>query len=254
MTHDVSDDLYVVALAREISNDVRLHIGANQADVMLAALLARGLWAPRVKVVMNADYVLHARGATLHLGRRCYDPALVAERQATFHQGAAFDDLRRAPMMFGGGLQVDSRGNANLIGIADGDGYRLRGPGSAGLPTMTTMAPRFVVACPLHNTATLVPKVAAISILGDPVARRELGLDERALVAVITPQARFEPTDEGLVVTELAGETDLSDLRQMTGFEVRATGEPQRRPPMTPEEHDALAALRDAATSNRASA
>jgi glutaconate CoA-transferase, subunit B len=252
MTSDPLGDLYVIALAREISDGVRLHIGANQSDIMLAALLSRELWAPHLKVVMNADYLLHGRGTTLHLGRRCYDPTLVAERRATFHQADAFDDLRRAPMMFGGGLQVDGRGNANMIGIRDGDGYRLRGPGSAGLPTMTTMAARFVIACPLHNRTALVQKVDMISILGDPVTRRRLGLDERALVAVITPQARFEPTDDGLFVTELAGDTELSKLRELTGFELRTNGEPWRRPPITPEEHAVLAALRETATSNRA--
>jgi acyl CoA:acetate/3-ketoacid CoA transferase beta subunit len=252
MTPDPDRDLYVVALARDIPDRVRLHIGANQRDVMLAALLARKLWAPGLMMVMNADFILGASDATVHLGRRCYDPWLVAQRRATFHQGAAFDDLRRAPMMIGGGLQVDGRGNANLIGIRNGDDYRLRGPGSAGLPTMTTMAARFVIGCPHHARTTLVPRVDAISILGDPVARREAGIDGRALVAVVTPKARFEPTDEGLLLTELAGDTTMSALRELTGFEVRVAREPGRRPPITPEEQAVLAELRAAEQTNQA--
>lgn len=245
-------DGYIVTLAREIEDGTRLHVGANQPDVALAALLARRLWAPRLMAVIATDYVLQHRSSDVQLGRRCYDPRLVAERHATFHQSAAFDDLRRAPMMFAGGLQVDARGNANLIGTRNQGRYSLRGPGSAGLPTMTTMAARFVIACPRHRPATLVPRVDAISVLGDPAARRRSGLDPGSLAAVITPLARFEPSEEGLVLTELAVDAELAEVERQTGFEIRVEGEPARRAPVGEEEAALLDELRGAARRARA--
>jgi glutaconate CoA-transferase subunit B len=237
------NELYVVALAREISDGMRLHVGANQPDVMLAALLARRLWAPRLRVVMLTDFLLHPPQTTHHLDRRCYAPALVEARRASFQQASPFDDLLRTPTMFGGGLQIDRRGNANLTGIRSGSRYKLRGPGSAGLPTLTSTASTFFIACPRHDAKSLVDRVDEVSILGDPVARRALGLKPRSLQAVITPLASFAPSDDGLVLTEITAGVDLSDVQRATGFPLRTDGIPALRRPVAPEEHSAMAEL-----------
>ncbi|MCW2993090.1 MAG: hypothetical protein JWQ18_585 [Conexibacter sp.] len=237
-------DLYVLALARELRDGDRVHAGANQADVALAVHVARRLWAPSLKAVVSASYVLGDPHDLSHLGKRCYDPALVAGRRATFHQADAFDDLGRAPVMFAGGLQVDGRGNANLIGLPRAGGWKLRGPGSAGLATMTAVAPRFFIACPVHDVRSLVETVERVSVLGDPVARQALGLEPDALAAVITPLARFTPSRDGLLLDELAPGVTLEAVRRETGFAVRPADDVRHRQPPTDEEQDVLDELR----------
>src|ERR1700678_1376604 len=150
------DDLLVVAMARELRDGDRLFVGTNQAAVSLAAHLARRLWAPRLKFWASSMAHLDRSQALARVGRPTLDPVLVAGRDSTFWQAHAFDDALRAPMVFAGGLQVDARGNANLAGLRAGEGWRLRGPGSAGLPSLTALAERFFIMVPAHEPRFLV--------------------------------------------------------------------------------------------------
>lgn len=252
MSDDGLQDLYTAALARELRDGERLFVGTNQNDVALAACLARRLWAPRLRFWANGMAQLDASQDLLRVGRSTYDDVLVRGRDSTFWQAHAFDDGLRAPVVFAGGLQVDARGNANLAGVRDetGDGWRLRGPGSAGLASLTALAERFFVAVPVHTPRTLVERCSAISVLGDPVARAASGLRSDALVAVITPIARFEPTPEGLVLTEVSGGRTPEEVAEATGFAVRRAGEVRERGPLTAQEAGALEVLRAAAARN----
>jgi glutaconate CoA-transferase, subunit B len=251
VTGDDLSDLFIVALARELRDGERVFVGANQGDVALACFLARRLWAPRLKMWTSSVAQLDPTQDLLRVGRRAYDQVTVAGRDSTFWQGHAFDDALRAPVVFAGGLQVDSRGNANLAGIRAGDGWKLRGPGSAGLPSLTALAERFFIGMATHDPRTLVDECSAVSVLGDPVARGAAGLKQDALVAVITPLARFEPSKDGLVLTELAPGMTRDEVAEQTGFPLRAAEAVRERGPATGEELKALATLREAAERNR---
>ena len=244
-------DLFVAALGREMRDGDRVFVGANQLDVALACFLARRLWAPRLKFWAGVTAQLDRSQDSLRVGRRGDDNVLVAGRDSTFWQAHAFDDALRAPVVFAGGLQVDSRGNANLAGIRSADGWKLRGPGSAGLPSLTGLAERFFISVATHDSRALVEECSALSVVGDPVAREAAGMKRDALVAVITPLARFEPSDDGLVLTELAPGMTRDDVVERTGFALRAAGELRERTALTDEEAAALADLRAAAERNR---
>jgi glutaconate CoA-transferase, subunit B len=245
------NDLFIATMARELRDGERLFIGTNQNDVALAAHLARRLWAPRLKFWASSTAHLDPSQDLLRVGRGTLDPVLVAGRDSTFWQAHAFDDALRAPVVFAGGLQVDARGNANLAGIRDGDRWKLRGPGSAGLPSLTALAKRFFVMVPVHDARVLVEECSALSVIGDPVARAAVGLVPDALVAVLTPLARFEPSIEGLVLTERVPGITFEQLAQRTGFELRTAGEVTERAALTDAEATALAGLRAAAETNR---
>jgi glutaconate CoA-transferase subunit B len=121
------NDLFIVTLARELHDGERVFVGANQADVALAAYLARQLWAPRLKVWAAATAQLDRGLDPLMVGRSGNDNLVVQLRGASFPQARAFEDVR-GPVVFAGGLQVDARGNANLAGIRDASGgWTLRG-------------------------------------------------------------------------------------------------------------------------------
>lgn len=237
-------DLLIAAMAREIRDGDRVFVGTNQNEVALAAHLARRLWAPRLKFWASSTAHLDPAQDLLRVGRRTLDPVLVAGRDSTFWQGHAFDDALRAPIVFAGGLQVDSRGNANLAGIRDRDGWKLRGPGSAGLPSLTALAERFFIMVPVHEPRFLVQECSALSVIGDPGARAAVGLRADALVAVITPLARFEPSADGLILTERGAGITVAQLAERTGFDVRPGANVVERAPLSEQERAVLDELR----------
>jgi acyl CoA:acetate/3-ketoacid CoA transferase beta subunit len=244
-------DLFIAAMARELHDGDRLFVGANQNDVSLAAHLARRLWAPTLKFWASSMAHLDASQDLSRVGRSTLDPVLVAGRDSTFWQAHAFDDALRAPLVFAGGLQVDRRGNANLAGIRDGERWILRGPGSAGLPSLTALAERFFIVIPVHDPRFLVQECSLVSVLGDPVARAAAGLSPDALVAVITPLARFEPSADGLVLTEIAPDTTVAEVAERTGWPIPDAVDAKERPALSAEEAETLARLRTASDRNR---
>lgn len=252
MDEQALQDLFIAALAREMTGEERVFVGTNQIDLALAAYLARRLWAPRLKFWASGTPQIDPTQDELTVGRRSYDNVLVNGRGSTFWQAKAFDDGLRAPVVFAGGLQVDRRGNANLIGIADGQGgWKLRGPGSAGLPSLTAFSRRFYLMVPKHDSRFLVEECSRLSVVGDPGMRAAAGLKRDALTAVITPLARFAPSDDGLALTELSPGVSMDELAERTGFAIRAADEVAVRPALTDEEAEALAVLRRATEVNR---
>jgi acyl CoA:acetate/3-ketoacid CoA transferase beta subunit len=248
---DGLQDLLTAAMARELHDGDRLFVGANQNDVFLAACLARRLWAPTLKFWASGMAHLDPARTLGRVGRSTLDPVLVAGRDSTFWQAHAFDDALRAPLVFAGGLQVDSRGNANLAGIHDGERWVLRGPGSAGLPSLTALAERFFIMVPVHDRRFLVPECSLVSVVGDPAARAAAGLPPDALQAVMTPLGRFEPSPDGLVLTEIAPGLTVDGVAERTGWPMRAAAEVRERAPLSHDEAATLAELRAAVANNR---
>lgn len=248
---DPQRTLYLAALAREMRDGDRVFLGANQNDAAMAAYAARRLWAPKLKLWANGMAQLDPAQDALRVGRGNYDNVLVAGRDATFWQARAFDDALRAPVVFAGGLQVDGRGDANLAGVPGQDGgWKLRGPGSAGLSSLTALADRFYLAVAHHTPLVLVERCAALSVLGDRAAREAAGMRPDALHALITPLARFEPTDDGLVLAEISPGVTVEDVAERTGFAVRPAEGLRERPAVTTEEASTFAALAASAAAN----
>jgi glutaconate CoA-transferase subunit B len=241
-------DLYLIALARQMRSGDIVHVGASQFDVWQAAEVARGLWAPDLRLFAGCGFHLKpsiGRGGGLSL-HRTYARDLIAARHAVFMQSRDFDDLRRTRVSFAGGMQVDERGNANLIAIMAG-GKIVRGPGSAGLPSLTSHAERFFIAVPRHNKRTLVSKVDRISVLGDRRVREAVGLPPCSLQEVITPLASFRQGWDGLEVIATSPGVGRDDLQRNTGFDIRMHPDCTERAPLTVAEQEALALVRTAA-------
>ncbi len=251
MADERDADLFVAALAREMRDGDRVFAGANQPDVFLAACLARSLWAPRLRFWASGTAHLDRVRDPAVVGRDTYDNALVGGRGSSFRQAHAFDDALRAPIAFAGGLQVDGRGNANLAGVWSDGEWRLRGPGSAGLPSLTALAKRFFVQVPIHDVRSLVEECSKVSVVGDPVQRAALGLPPASLVSVITPLATFAPSPSGLVLAEVVPGVERGALAARTGFALREAGSVGERAPLTAVEADVLRRLRADVKRNR---
>ena len=232
------DPLYLAALAREIRDVDYVHVGAQQGDVWIAVKLARALWAPRVRVVASGAFLLDAAAPTGQEIPRTYARDVIAARATSFHQSRVFDDLRRGRMTFAGGIEVDCRGNGNLVGIYEDGKLKVRGPGSGGVPTLTSHTDRFFIAVRHHSARVLVEQVSRISVLGDPVDRAAAGVPAHALRAVITPLARFETSEAGLQLTEIAPETTVEQIQARTGFRIQVHPELRTRPSLREPERE----------------
>jgi hypothetical protein len=103
---------------------------------------------------------------------------------------------------------------------------------------------------PVHEPRFLVPECSALSVIGDPGARAAAGLHPDALVALITPLARFEPSRDGLTLTELTSGVTVAQLAELTGFEVRPGASVAERAPLDEQERAVLAELRAASHNN----
>lgn len=247
-------DAYLVTLARNMRSEDIVHVGASQLEVWQAAEVARLLWAPGLRVVAAGSYQLSTRLAgNPDLARaRTYGRDLVAGREATLSQTFVFNDLIRSRVVFSGAMQVDSRGNGNLIGFDSGSGSGfVRGPGSGGLPTLTSVSHRFFFALPRHLKTVLVPKAHRISVLGDPEARESQGLPKDALQEVITPLASFRPGADGLQLTAVSPGVTVEDVQRETGFDIRVAPDFTERVPPNSEELSALRHVRGETTTRR---
>jgi hypothetical protein len=91
-----------------------------------------------------------------------------------------------------------------------------------------------------------------VSVVGGPVGRERLGLAPRALTAVITPLARFEPSPDGPRLTEIVTGLDRAELARRTGLALGDGDAVRVRPELTAEERSVLAELREAVERNRA--
>lgn len=213
-------DLFVLAIARNIRNGDIVHVGASQKEVWRATEIAKMLWAPEVRVVAAGTYLLRRGPSSAEMMEtRTYGRDVIAGRDATLMQTHVFDGLHRSRVSFPGAIEVDRHGNGNLIGARIGEKWA-RGPGSAGLSTLTSFAQRFCFCLKRHTPQTLVEKVAAISVLGNPTERERQGYRPDALSAVITPLCTFAPGADGLRLVECAPGVDLAQLQQKTGFDI----------------------------------
>jgi acyl CoA:acetate/3-ketoacid CoA transferase beta subunit len=233
-------DLFIAAIARNIANGDYVHLGASQPDLWKAVQLARMLWAPRLHIAAAGQFVLDP--ATAPEPGLTYDPAAMPSRQATMNQSTIFNDLRRSRVSFAGCLQVDRYGNGNLAEVRATSGRVVRGPGYAGLPTLTTHSEKFFLLVTDHSIRRLVEKVDKITVLGNSLQRTRLGLPD-GLRQVITPLASFTLVNDALHVQEVFPGTDGVTLQQCTGFPIVFTADARERPWLSPEERAALSVL-----------
>jgi glutaconate CoA-transferase, subunit B len=241
-------ELFAILLARDIRHgDQTMMVGANMPMARAAAVLANMTSHPDARILIG----LGVQG--LGDGRPAppvhpflLDPRTLAA-EALMWQGRVFDDMGRPDVFFVGGLQVDRRGNLNLFGIPDGKGgWKVRGPGSLALATMSTHCRGYYIVMPKHEPRTFVEKVALISALGDVHERARLGFPGGGPRLVLSPLGVFDFGEEGdMRVRSLHGGVKPNDVRDATGFDLRVPDDPPRTEPPTADELTLLRQLVD---------
>ncbi len=149
-------------------------------------------------------------------GRRYYEER---ERYSD-HNGYFFADH-----FFVGGLQVDYRGNVNLIGIGSNGDFRVRGPGSVGIGDVVTVRNMFVFMT-AHDRQRFVPQVDYISTMG-PSGWRAKQLPGNGPQWIVSPRGVFDFSGEGMTARLrgiFPGHTE-QEIRENTGFPVERSAQ-----------------------------
>lgn len=239
------DELFAILLARDLRADDRtIMVGANMPMARAAAVLASLTTHPDARVLIGLGVHSLGDGApppAVH--PFVFDPRSLAG-EALMFQGRVFDDMSRPDVFFVGGLQLDRRGNLNLFGIPDGNGgWKMRGPGSIALATMSTHCRGYYVVMPSHDPRTFVDRVALISALGDRTERDRLGLPGGGIRLVLSPLGVFDFDDAGdMRVRSLHEGVTPQQLEEATGFPLDIPADVPTTPPPTAAE---LAVLRE---------
>jgi glutaconate CoA-transferase, subunit B len=240
-----TNELFAVLLARDLrADDLTVQVGANLPMARAAVTMASLTTHPDTRVVLGVGV------ESLSGGRRpppvypfLFDPRSIAG-EALMFQSTVFDDMSRPDVFFVGGLQVDRRGNLNLFGVPDGQaGWKLRGPGSVALATMSTYCRGYYLIMPRHDPRTFVERVALVSALGDRRERERLRFPGGGPRLLLSPLGVFDFDDEGeMRVRSLHQGVTPDDVIQATGFDLPV---PEDVPVTDPPTEDELRLLRE---------
>jgi glutaconate CoA-transferase subunit B len=240
-----TNELFAILLARDLrAEDRTIMVGANMPMARAAAVLANLTTHPDARILIGLGVQNLGDGApppAVH--PFVFDPRTLAA-EALMFQGRVFDDMSRPDVFFVGGLQLDRRGNLNLFGIPDGNGgWKMRGPGSIALATMSAHCRGYYVVMPSHDPRTFVERVALISALGDRRERARLRLPGGGIRLVLSPLGVFDFGEDGdMRVRSLHAGVTPDALRAATGFDLHVPDDAPTTPPPTPAE---LALLRE---------
>jgi glutaconate CoA-transferase subunit B len=217
------NELFAILLARDLREDDRtIMVGANMPMARAAAVMANLTTHPDARIIIGLGVqCLGGGGAPPAVHPFLFDPRTL-EAEALMYQAQVFDDMNGPDVFFVGGVQLDRRGNLNLFGIPDGNGgWKMRGPGSVALATMSSHCRGYYIVMPSHDPRTFVERVALISALGDRRERERLGLPGGGPRLVLSPLAVFDFAADGEVqVRSLHEGVTAQALREATGFEL----------------------------------
>ncbi|HEY4277942.1 MAG TPA: hypothetical protein VGM91_06975 [Conexibacter sp.] len=216
-----TDELFAIVLARDLRPEDRtIQIGANMPMARAAAVLANLTTLPDARIVVGLGVqALGDGGAAPPVLPFVFDPRTRAG-ESLMHQARVFDDVAKPDVFFVGGLQLDRRGNVNLFGIPGRDGgWKMRGPGSVALATMSANCRGYYVVMPSHDPRTFVERVALISALGDRRERARLRLRGGGVRLVVSPLGVFDFDDDGeMRVRSIHSGVTPEQVREATGF------------------------------------
>lgn len=233
------NELFAILLARDMrEGDRTIMVGANMPMARAAAVMANVTTHPDARILIGLGVqALGAGGTPPAVHPFLFDPRTLAA-EALMYQAEVFDDVNRPDVFFFSGLELDRRGNLNLFGIPDGDGgWKVRGPGSVALATMSTNCRGYYIVMPRHDPRTFVERVALISALGDVRERARLRFPGGGPRLVVSPLGVFDfDADGDLRVRSLHAGVTAEQVREATGFALRVAADVPETPPPTERE------------------
>ncbi|RMG22113.1 MAG: hypothetical protein D6732_26210 [Methanobacteriota archaeon] len=153
-------ELIACVFSREI-RDGEIGICGAVAEIPMAAMrLAEALHAPNLRWIAGGSGYVNPHGI-LYPSSTDYEMSKGAIARLSMDEVIGIE-MTKIDFFFAGGLQIDSIGSANLGGIPSHTGWKLRGPGSVGLPFLPK-AGRMYLYTLGHSPRSLVEKVSYVS-------------------------------------------------------------------------------------------
>jgi glutaconate CoA-transferase subunit B len=208
--------MMAAAIAHRLRDGETVFIGANPLIPIAGARLAQLTHAPNINIVAGASGGLNPLLEPLAPSSGDY-ANLVAEGVLPFDEVIMLVMAGRADVFFAGGIQVDQRGNCNLVEVGERGKPALRGPGSAGVP-WGSRAKRTIVYTTAHSRRVFVPQVDFVSLAGWPA---DGGEGTRGPVFVVSPLGIFDFNDMGRMrLVSMHAGVSLDEVHDSTGFEL----------------------------------
>ena len=237
-----------VFIARQIKDGEQVVAGTNLEVPRAALLLAHWHHAPNLRVQLGGYManLFDAERVERFAARADFDRKGVPGVES--YVPLDFENLWRVNLTFIGGMQVDRFGNTNMIGLRGEDGtFKVRGPGSVGISTLTTHIQRYFIYVNEHTPRIFVDRCDYVSSVGwargGRDAREKLGLPGGGPQFIITPDAimDFDPESKAARLRYLTPGLSSSDIQGKTGFDLKLAPELCELPQPTARE---LAILR----------
>jgi glutaconate CoA-transferase subunit B len=241
-----SEETMVVNAARELRNGQVCLVGVGPPNA--ATNLARRLHAPDCVLVYESG-AIGAKPVRLPLSIGDDDLAETAQELVSVPEifnywvGAG-----RIDVGFLGAAQIDRYGNINTTVIGPYDHPKVRLPGAGGAPEIAAASCEVYVLL-RHSRRAFVDALDFVTSVGhrtDGRHREDLGFSGRGPTVVITDLGvlRPSPEDSELELVALHPGVELEQVREATGWELRARDPLETTDPPTGEELDALRTLR----------
>jgi glutaconate CoA-transferase subunit B len=196
-------------LASEVASGEIAIMGANSALPMLACRAAQLTHAPGLTFIAGGSGAINP--VLERLPKSSCDHSLMdAEANVNVDEVIEIQARCEVDVFFAGGMQIDSRGNTNLVTVGPWENPKIRGPGTAGLGFFP-LSGRIILYTQNHNPKTFVEKVDFISGPGRPDSNIEL---------VVTPFAVMDFHDERMRLRSVHPGFTVKQVREETGFEL----------------------------------
>jgi glutaconate CoA-transferase, subunit B len=221
-------DVQTIAAARSLAGKRSCFIGVGRPST--AAILARMVHNPDLVLVYESGTI----GAKPHrIPLSIGDGELAETADATVSVPEMFNywiQPGRIQVAFLGAAQVDRHANLNSTVIGDYAHPKTRLPGAGGAPEIATGCEEVVVIAP-HSPRTFVSELDFLTTTGARTTQ------------VITDLGVLEPRDGELTLTALHPGVTADQVREATGWDLRAAEAIATTPAPTDEELDALKEL-----------
>jgi len=210
------EELMAVIISREVRDFETVGVGAASPIPAAGCILAEQLQASHVTIII--------------LGSKEYYPFPTGGSELHFLAQRGELDL-----FFLSGVQIDRQGNINLHVIGDYNSPEMRLPGAYGSAMLYYMAHRVILFRAEHTRRTFVERVDFITAPGitPESVRREGGP-----TLIVTPRAvmAWEKERREWVLAAFNPGSTIEDVKQNTGFELKAAATVKMTPPPSEEE------------------
>lgn len=230
-------ELLAVFISRQIRDGEQVIAGTNLEVPRAGLLLAHWHHAPNLRLQLGGYManLCDELGLARFSSRADFDRLDVPGIES--HVPLDFENLWRVDLTFIGGIQVDPYGNTNMIGLRRADGgFRMRGPGTVGIATLTSFIRRYFIFVNEHSPRVFVPECDYVSSVGwaggGADARVRLGLPGGGPQYIITPLGifDFDPLTKHARLRYAMPGVEPAEIRKSTGFPVPAAPEIEELP------------------------